>query len=442
MVLFEACIEVSGACTRNLLSLLPPLLPTKSASSSQIAAFLLSPFKNLLEPYVSWLVRFVTSSATKRRVVQALVACIVIGLLTSLALLAYLVFYWIYIPQARHVGQIHFQHGILTHGGVTPGPFAKVEFPKSLLSPGYLRGGQGYDISVDLAVPSSTKNLDVGNFMVTVKLLNNHGDIIAKSSRPAILTYYSLPVRVMRSLLRAVPLVLWWSREEQQLKVELMKSFVEDSNNPVARVLVEVSSPDLRIYKATLHLDAHFRGLRHLMYYNRITTALIFMFGFVVCETIFAISAWVLLTRWFGESSEVPTPTPTPTPRRDNSGSIYEKATRSLLDKEPGPDFREGDQLALDLEYREGDLQDAEFSSIPVLESRTDNDWLEESGAAQTLAHGVYLEGTNDLHASKILRRRQRMPRDLRLLDALEMEGHSSTYVQEFEPNARSTALP
>lgn len=162
-----------------------------------------------------------------------------------------------------------------------------------------MRGGQGYDISVDLAVPSSTKNLDIGNFMVTVKLLSNHGDIIAKSSRPvscvyqifcesgrfttitnsqttsprslihkstygrkAILTYYSRPVRVMRSLLRAVPLVLWWSREEQRLQVELMKSFVEDSNNPVATVLVEVSSPDLRIYKATLHLDAHFRGLR------------------------------------------------------------------------------------------------------------------------------------------------------------------------------------
>ncbi|KAG0315225.1 hypothetical protein BG000_005258, partial [Podila horticola] len=149
-----------------------------------IAAFFLSPFKNLLEPYVNWLVLFVTSPATKRRVVQALVACTVFGLLVSLALFAYLVFYWVYIPQSGHVGQIHFQYGLPTHGGVTPGPYAYVEFPKSLLSPGFLRGGQGYDISVDLAVPSSAKNLDIGNFMVTVKLFSNHGDIIAKSSRP------------------------------------------------------------------------------------------------------------------------------------------------------------------------------------------------------------------------------------------------------------------
>lgn len=85
-----------------------------SLSSSQIAAFFLSPFKNLLEPYVNWLVRFVTSSATKRRLVQALVACIVIGLLVGLALFAYLVFYWVYIPQSGHVGQIHFQHGMPT----------------------------------------------------------------------------------------------------------------------------------------------------------------------------------------------------------------------------------------------------------------------------------------------------------------------------------------
>ncbi|KAF9325035.1 hypothetical protein BG006_011448 [Podila minutissima] len=410
MVLFEACIE--------------------------IAAFFLSPFKNLLEPYVNWLVRFVTSSTTKRRVVQALVACIVIGLLVGLALFAYLVFYWVYIPQSSHVGQIHFQHGMLTKSGVTPGPFAYVEFPKSLLSSGFLRGGQGYDISVDLAVPSSTKNLDIGNFMVTVKLLSNHGDIIAKSSRP-----------VMRSLLRAVPLVLWWSREEQRLQVELMKSFVEDSNNPVATVLVEVSSPDLRIYKATLHLDAHFRGLRRLMYYNRIATALIFMFGFVVCEMIFAVSAWVLLTRWFGESSVAPTPTPspTPTPRRDNTGSIYENATLSLLDKEPGPDFMGRDLLAQDLKYREGDVQDAGFSSIPELESRMDEVWLRESDAAQTLAHGEAMAGANDLHASKWPQKRQRMPCGRRSLDALEMEGGLSTSVrcvQEFEPNARSTALP
>lgn len=191
-------------------------------------------------------------------------------------------------------------------------------------------------------------------------------------------------------------------------------------------------------------LTLFFLSNRRLMYYNRITTALIFMFGFVVCEMIFAVSAWVLLTRWFGESPVAPTPTPspTPTPRRDSI--IYENATLSLLDKEPGPDFM-GRDLLQDLEYREGDMQDAGFSSIPELESRMDEVWLRESDAAQTLAHGEALGGANDLHASKWPRKRQRMPCGRRSLDALAMEGGLSTSVhcvQEFEPNARSTALP
>lgn len=108
MVLFEVGI---GYCiSLSVLSLDSFYLLNNKTLSSQIAVFFLSPFKNLLAPYVNWLVRLVTSPATRRKAVQALVAYIAFGLLVCIAMVAYLVFYWVYIPQLHHVGHILLQY--------------------------------------------------------------------------------------------------------------------------------------------------------------------------------------------------------------------------------------------------------------------------------------------------------------------------------------------
>jgi len=70
----------------------------------------------------------------------------------------------------------------------------------------------------------------------------------------AIIKQFSLPSRVMHTLR--------WSPEERQLEIVLMESFVENSSNPVAKTFVEVSNPNLQIYRATLHFDARLYGLR------------------------------------------------------------------------------------------------------------------------------------------------------------------------------------
>lgn len=70
----------------------------------------------------------------------------------------------------------------------------------------------------------------------------------------AIIKQFSLPSRVMRTLR--------WSPEERQLEIVLMESFVENSRNPVAKTFVEISNPNLQIYRATLHFDARLYGLR------------------------------------------------------------------------------------------------------------------------------------------------------------------------------------
>lgn len=68
----------------------------------------------------------------------------------------------------------------------------------------------------------------------------------------------------MRTAWKAVPLVLDWSKEDQVLKVPMIENYIEDSANPVTRAYVEISHPDLQVYRSTIHIDAHFHGLRYV----------------------------------------------------------------------------------------------------------------------------------------------------------------------------------
>jgi len=51
-----------------------------------------------------------------------------------------------------------------------------------------------------------------------------------------------------------------------------MDKFMESSAHPVAHALIEISTPELQIYKCTLNVDAHFQGLR----YNKTDAHIVF----------------------------------------------------------------------------------------------------------------------------------------------------------------------
>ncbi|KAF9128345.1 Berardinelli-Seip congenital lipodystrophy 2 (seipin) [Mortierella sp. 14UC] len=149
-----------------------------------------------------------------------------------------------------------------------------------------------------LVMPTSPSNVALGNFMVMVQLIGANGHVIFTSSRPAIVTYESLLLRLLRTVWRAIPLVLRWTRESQTIRLPLIENFIESSSNPVTKALIEISNPNLQIYRTSLHIDAHFQGLRYFMYYYRVTTALIFMTVFIFWEIIFCILTWQTISAW------------------------------------------------------------------------------------------------------------------------------------------------
>ncbi|KAG0027754.1 Berardinelli-Seip congenital lipodystrophy 2 (seipin) [Podila clonocystis] len=270
-----------------------------------ILSFFITPLLGLLEPYVQQVTQTLTSSALHRKIVKFTIGLFVLILLVGVSIAAYLSFYWLYIPQRGHVGQVHLQYEKPRLPGVmTAGPSAEVDFSRGGRYGQFLRADQAYDISVNLAVPTSEQNVAIGNFMVIVTLLRADGKIVMSSSRPAILTYQSQPLRLMRTAWKVVPLVLDWSKEDQVLKVPMIENYVEDSANPVTRAYVEISHPDLQVYRSTIHIDAHFHGLRYFMYYWKVSTALVFMAVFIFWEIIFSVVTWQVLAGWFGSDSD------------------------------------------------------------------------------------------------------------------------------------------
>ncbi|KAF9108201.1 Berardinelli-Seip congenital lipodystrophy 2 (seipin) [Mortierella sp. GBA35] len=215
----------------------------------------------VLEIPVRQIREVVNSQSLRRKAVQIAIGCAALVLLIGVSFVAYLSFYWIYIPRRGHVGQVHLQYDKFSSSGDS-GPTAVVDFTKGGRYSQILRADQAYDILIKLVVPTSSSNVALGNFMVMVQLIGANGHVIVTSSRPAIITFESLLLRIFRTIWRAIPLVLRWTRESQTIRLPLIENFVETSSNPVTKALIEISNPRLQIYRTTLHIDAHFQGLR------------------------------------------------------------------------------------------------------------------------------------------------------------------------------------
>ncbi|KAJ8427032.1 hypothetical protein Cgig2_032860 [Carnegiea gigantea] len=83
--------------------------------------------------------------------------------------------------------------------------------------------GHTFHVSVELLVPDSDYNRDIGVFQIVAEVISSNGKIIAESSQPSMLIYQSHPVRLMHTLLMGFPLLLGLTRETQKITVHMLK---------------------------------------------------------------------------------------------------------------------------------------------------------------------------------------------------------------------------
>ncbi|KAK7243245.1 hypothetical protein RIF29_38036 [Crotalaria pallida] len=120
--------------------------------------------------------------------------------------------------------------------------------------------GHRYDVSLALLMPESDFNRDLGVFQLSAELLSVNGNVITKSSQPCMLKFRSSPVRLARTVLMGVPLVLGFSGESQKIKVEILRHKEDHRRTNAIRVTLHPragTSSLPQIYEAEIVMNSH-----------------------------------------------------------------------------------------------------------------------------------------------------------------------------------------
>ncbi|KAI8074038.1 putative adipose-regulatory protein-domain-containing protein [Gongronella butleri] len=239
--------------------------------------------------------RIAFAPKAQRTMIKSAIIMVVLGWIFLTSITAYLTFYQQYVPRTAHHEPIFFQYGhVSSRQSVEPNSL--VDLAHGISKPP-LRHEQAYDVFVQLHVPTSDINFNLGNFMIYTELQTQDGTKLAQSSRPAILRYQSQAQRILHVLAKAIPLLVGFLEESQVIAVPLIEGYMEHRSKPVMKAFVSVSDPNVQIYDAQLSIRADFRGLRYYMYHRRIPTAITFIIIFMMIELFFTYVAW----RSFGQ---------------------------------------------------------------------------------------------------------------------------------------------
>lgn len=101
--------------------------------------------------------------------------------------------------------------------------------------------------------------------------------------------------------------LLGWSEQSQNRNIELFKNYKENAYRPTALIAIDIDSPNLQIYEATLIFHAQFTGLMYFMYYWPITTAVIGIGMIWFLLGVMFSSSWLALTSSSNEADTSPT---------------------------------------------------------------------------------------------------------------------------------------
>ncbi|KAF5745885.1 hypothetical protein HS088_TW06G00050 [Tripterygium wilfordii] len=135
-----------------------------------------------------------------------------------------------------------------------------------------LRGipfGHTIDVSVLLLIPESDYNRHIGFFQLTAELLSANGGVIARSSKPCMLPFRSLLVRLIRTFQMGIPLVLGLCDETQKLNIEMLKHKEGYPRTKAVRVILSSragTSHLPQLYEAKLALNSRLPWTKQMVH--------------------------------------------------------------------------------------------------------------------------------------------------------------------------------
>uniref|UniRef100_A0A8C2Q7F8 Seipin n=1 Tax=Cyprinus carpio TaxID=7962 RepID=A0A8C2Q7F8_CYPCA len=222
-----------------------------------------------------------TTSALLVRIRQkllemALLICVIL-LVFWLASFLYGSFYYSFMPTANFITPNVFLISRTDcpspHHSVCSFPVANV----SLLKNGkhqVMTYGQPYQITLELEMPESPANQELGMFLVKMTPYSKAGQIVDVSARSAMLHYHSSLLQALGTVVFS-PMLLTGASEQKQPVIYNCPSLFFVQYKPTVGAVIEIHSQHIQIYRAHLYIFAQFTGIRYLMYHFPLISALI-----------------------------------------------------------------------------------------------------------------------------------------------------------------------
>ncbi|CAI5727454.1 unnamed protein product [Hyaloperonospora brassicae] len=245
--------------------------------------------------------------------------------LVGSAAVLYALLYALVMPSRFHDQEVFFDYGP-RHAAVTQPPDGcavpsasldlhdPVHQWQSLVGPtratpaAVLVPGVTYDVMLELTLPESRANAEVGVFMVATSLWDAAQQTqLASSVRPLMLRDLPAPVRWVQLAWWLVPYALGVAEPVQTLRVMAINGYVESAAFPVTRVDIELNTPKVQVAAAKLTVIAQLTGVRYLMYHWAVPTAALFILNiaFVELVVLVVLYAVYVLPQLDGDAADV-----------------------------------------------------------------------------------------------------------------------------------------
>ncbi|KAL1517686.1 hypothetical protein ABEB36_001421 [Hypothenemus hampei] len=205
----------------------------------------------------------------KEILIRGTIIALITAILVWLSILMYITFYYVYVPSVRHERAVYLKfkpcgiYNCAREKGMCSFPSAHVQLTtKQQL----LMMGQPYKVHLELEMPESPANRELGMFMVCVDFQAKDGVTLANSCRSAMLHYKSSLLDTLYKLFFIPFFIVGSSEEKQTVDVELFSDYEESEYKPVTDIYVEIQSKHIEIYSAKFSVNAEFSGLRYVMF--------------------------------------------------------------------------------------------------------------------------------------------------------------------------------
>lgn len=230
-------------------------------------------------PVLHWVqdVAAVTLLKARRTLFQAAILFCSLVLLLWVSIFLYGSFYYSYMPTVSFSTPVHFYYASdcdTSESGLCSFPTANISFMKNERDQ-VMAYGQPYRVSLELEMPESPVNEQLGMFMVRMSCYTKGGKTVSSVGRSTMLHYRSSLLQTLSTFLFSPFLLTGISEQKQLIEVELYSDYKTNAYQPTVGAVIQIHSKRVQIYSAQLRIHAYFTGIRYVLYNFPLTSAVI-----------------------------------------------------------------------------------------------------------------------------------------------------------------------